>query len=368
MELTRKKINEYKELIEGLDGYYVITSEIEDNLLKNPDISIESCKSLIEGLCKKALESVSDKYNTDKQLRSSCDDKMSLLIKTTFEEVYASSIERDLHESLYGIIKNKVRTQKIIESSKLSFLKDGKKAIDKIIAIRHTRGDISHGRIYPKSIESEIHLAQSIKAITDGICSFMIHELAIQYKIKLELSGRLIYADQFEYNDWLDDQNDKLTTKIDFSRLLYVNNYEKYEEIFYSEYSDSFEALGEEEITEDIVVVPKEELKDNDSTGDEPKVIVEVENDTIKALVNDFYEETFWTEEKELSLGIFVVDEKLILDKTKEVIEEYLFKEKKPLPDMVANTLIQKPNLKDRKEIVNELTIKIVTFSDDLKK
>ncbi|MBF4983835.1 hypothetical protein FNJ87_05630, partial [Nonlabens mediterrranea] len=243
MELTKAKIEEFKDEIEGLTGYNLIVKEIEENLPKNPDISIESCKSLIEGLCKKSLELVSDKYNGDKQLRKSCEGNMSTLVKTAFEEVYRTAFEKDMHLSLYNIVKNKNRVDRLMASATLEMQKNAKKAVDKITAIRHDRGDISHGRIYPKPTESELHLAKSIQSITDGICSFMIHELAIQYEIKKEDDKKLVYKKEEEYNEWLDDQNDNLITKIDFSRLLFDNSYEKYEEIYYAEYQDYLDTL-----------------------------------------------------------------------------------------------------------------------------
>ena len=56
MELTKIAIQKHKQDIEGLDGYITVINKIEDNVSLNPDIAIEACKSLIEGLCKKALE------------------------------------------------------------------------------------------------------------------------------------------------------------------------------------------------------------------------------------------------------------------------------------------------------------------------
>jgi len=349
MILTKEKILANKDKINGLDGYSLIIAEIEDNLTTNPDISIESCKALIEGLCKKALETVSDKYNSNKQLRQNCEGKMSVLIKTAFEEVYSNGLEKELHNSLYNIIKNKVRVQKLIDSSKDELLENGKKAINKITAIRHDRGDISHGRIYPKPIESEIHLAKSIKSITDGICSFMIHEFSLQYQEKLELSRRLIYENSTEYNEWLDEQNDRLTTKIDFSRLLFDNNYEKYEEIYYLDYLESTQIQKDEE--EDV----------SESIEPSEKVEREIEN-----LINTFNETTFWTEERQVLLKAFATQEKLKEDRVKKVVEDYLFTDKIPLPDEVINTFVDKPSLKERKIKMPVLRKTIVTFANTL--
>ncbi len=348
MQLTKEAIQENKENIEGLIGYTVVISEIEDNISINPDISIESCKSLIEGLCKKALELISDKYNSDKQLRGTCEDKMSVLIKTTFSEVYSNGLERDLHSSLYEIIKNKVRTQRLLKNAQTELLKNSKTVVDKITAIRHNRGDISHGRIYPKIQESEIHLAKSIASITDGICSFMILEFSRQYEEKIALSGKLIYSEQEEYNEWLDKQNDKLTTKIDFSKILFENSPEKYEEIYYLDYLESIEA--------------KDDGSNNDTVIVSEKVEKEIEN-----LTNTFDETTFWTEENLVKLSKFIQAENLIEVNTKKLIEDYLFTEKTPFPDDVKAGMVEKPSLLQFRKIKEELTQKIVAFAQSLK-
>jgi len=387
MELTREKIREYKEHIPGLDGYYIIVSEIEDNLLKNPDISIESCKSLIEGLCKKALELISDKYNSDKGLRGTCEDNMKFLMNLAFDEVYASGVERNLHESLYKIIKNKVRTQKLLDASKKDLLKNSRDAISKITAIRHNRGDISHGRIYPKKQESEVHLANSIKSITDGICSYMIHEFSLQYIEKEELLKKLLYLEQLDYNDWLDSQNDKLITKIDFSRLLYENNYEKYEEIYYSEYMEHLEMTSTEvenevdefvdKLIDDKVDSLVEEAliksKGEDLTEEVIKDIVgglvddlEEAVENIEELTNTFDEKTFWTFKRETMLRIFSKRHSLVIEKTRELIEGYLFTEKEPILSDVINVMIKKPKLIERRKVGNSLRKSLVNLVERL--
>ena len=335
MELTKAKIEEFKDEIEGLTGYNLIVKEIEENLPKNSDISIESCKSLIEGLCKKSLELISDKYNDDIQVRRNCEGKMTYLVRMAFDEVYRTGFERDLHMSLYKIIKNKDRIDSLIASATSEMQKNAKKAVDKITAIRHDRGDISHGRIYPKPTESELHLANSIKSITDGICSFMIHELAIQYEIKKEDDKKLVYKKEEEYNEWLDDQNDNLITKIDFSRLLFDNSYEKYEEIYYAEYQDYLDTLVDDDTDESADTQPVESVQR------------EVEN-----LINTFEEEEFWTAERLELLQGLTDDYKFKFEESKTAIEEYLFTDKDPLPDEAIGILQERPSLKERKERV----------------
>ncbi|GAK96696.1 hypothetical protein JCM19294_1005 [Nonlabens tegetincola] len=351
MELTKAKIEEFKDDIEGLTGYSLIVKEIEENLPKNPDISIESCKSLIEGLCKKSLELISDKYNDDIQVRRNCEGKMTYLVRMAFDEVYRTGFERDLHMSLYKIIKNKDRIDSLIASATSEMQKNAKKAVDKITAIRHDRGDISHGRIYPKPTESELHLANSIQSITDGICSFMIHELAIQYEIKKEEDKKLVYKKEEEYNEWLDDQNDNLITKIDFSRLLFDNSYEKYEEIYYAEYQDHLLTL---------------EGEDAEDSADTQPVVEAVQKEII-SLVNTFDEKTFWTEERLEKLKAYALSQDLYEDKLKSFIEDYYFSGIEPRRDKVYEVMKYPPSLADRRTVLLVVTEFAIEFAEELK-
>lgn len=349
MRLTRIKIEEFKDEIDGLSEYLLIVNEIEDNIPEKPDISIESCKSLIEGLCKKSLELISEEYQENKNLRKNCDNKMLVLVETAFNEVYKDSFEKNLHFSLYNIIGSKVRLESVLNSSAKKMKDSSRDAVKNIMLIRDKRGDISHGRIYPKESESELHLANSVLSITDGICSFMIHELAIQYQIKQEQAKKLIYKEEENYNEWLDEKNDNLLTKIDFSRLLFDNNYEKYEEIYYSEYQEYLETL----ITED----------QDDSADTSP---VEKVDRQIESLINTFQEQEFWTEARSNALNQFAYNNNLNADVTRNVIEEFLFTEKLPLPDEVIETLNVKPSLKERRPVIEKATSQLVNFSREL--
>ena len=48
MNLTKQAISNNKTIIPGIEGYLTLVSKIEKNVSINPDIAIESCKSLIE--------------------------------------------------------------------------------------------------------------------------------------------------------------------------------------------------------------------------------------------------------------------------------------------------------------------------------
>ena len=204
MKLTREAISESKTKLPGIEGYLTVVAKIEENVLSNPNIAIESCKSLIEGLCLKALSLVSDAYINSKSVQSDCKNDLKKLTKMAFDEVYSNVVESQVHESLANMIIDTSVSARIKSKAKRKVKEQAVKSVAKVSALRNERGDISHGRIYPKKQESTVHLAKSIQSITDGICSFMITETTSQYEVKRKKENQLYYEGQEEFNSWLD--------------------------------------------------------------------------------------------------------------------------------------------------------------------
>lgn len=410
MELTKQAILDSKHIINGLDGYSLIVSKIEGNANINPDIAIEACKSLIEGLSKKSLELLSKEYNTTKSLRNLCDTKLPKLIRTAFDEVYKKSVEADLHYFLYNLIEKKTngeqlksRIEKLVEKSSQVVQKKVGEAVVKISVIRDNRGDISHGRIYPKKEESSVHLAKSIVSITDGICSFMVTEMAEQYQEKLKEDKKLVFDDLEEFNEWLDEKLNVLSVKVDFSKQLYLNAYDKYEEFYYIEFLET-KAIEEEQEEveptdikeetalkqETVVEKPEPEKQEKLSfeewfqeqlkkpsklSPEEAKELYEQHfgklEETKKepvVLVNTFDEKTFWTKKRNDELANFAQAHNMKQPELKEFINRYYFTEKEPRRDEVEKVLVRRLSLKERASTINALTERIIDLAIGLKK
>jgi len=77
---------------------------------------------------------------------------------------------------------------------------------------------------------------------------------------------------------------------------------------------------------------------------------------------NEF--EKFWEEEKESAYNKLCLEENLDCEKVKQVVDTYVYEERKPLKDDVAKTLKVKPKLLERKKIVPRVLEKIVKFVD----
>lgn len=374
MELTKQSISNHSRLIPGIEGYLTLIDKIEENKSIHPDIAIETCKSLLEGLCLKGLSLLSDKYINSKSLRTKCKNDLKVLTNTAFDEVYTDYVESQVHESLANMLIDISVTQKIKDNAKRKVREQAIEAIAKVSAIRNERGDISHGRDYPKTQESSITLSKSISSITDGICSFMIEQIAEKYLLKLKTQDRLIYQDLTDFNGWLDEMHHVSSIKVDFSKILYENAYDKYEEYYYTEYIDLVET--EEEPNKEAVSTIEEEVKEVIDESIEAETLTEqpVAEETekpikkqVEKLVTDFDEETFWTEVKNQTLLEFAETENLKSEQLKEVVNEYLFSEKPPLRDDIAKTMDERPKLSEFKTVVPVLTERIMAFANDLK-
>lgn len=72
--------------------------------------------------------------------------------------------------------------------------------------------------------------------------------------------------------------------------------------------------------------------------------------------------EAFLDEEKQKALAQLCTEEKLSPEKLNEVIGDYLFTERTPLPDEIVSMLELKPKILERKSVVERITSKIIDF------
>lgn len=72
--------------------------------------------------------------------------------------------------------------------------------------------------------------------------------------------------------------------------------------------------------------------------------------------------EEYVSEEKQAALQELCREEKLSFDKLNDIIGDYIFTERKPLPDDIVNMLEVKPKILERKSVVQRVTDKILGF------
>lgn len=341
MEKTKAVITAHLSSFKEFEYYFSIIEIAEESVNKKPDVTIDCCKSLIEGVSKTILITLDSNYNKNNKL---VDGVKALKL---FDKAIKLISKYD--QSLIG--------------KETEFLSKSRELVDTIINIRNDRGEISHGKFIPKPNEiiSTSEFALFVINLTDSIVSFM---LKILFQIDIPKTGRIGYDDEKmeEYNIWLDDSTDFPIKKAKYSQLLYENDYDEYE----SRYSDEFLKTDE---TEEKVAVEVEEEKPVEIEKPK-KVAVEIEKpkEEIKKLVNTFDEASFWNEPTTKKVATFAATENLKTEELKSLITDYLFSDKKPLRDAVTMAMNEKPALKDKAKIIVPLTDKITAFADNLRK
>lgn len=330
MDKTREIILANIEKHSHFEEYFKILDIIKANEFKNPDICIESCKALIEGISKTIIVNL-DNTRTAENID---DDNLPKLFKESM------NLLTDKCEDIEGDF--------IIRFSAI---------IQVLGEIRNKRGDISHGRMAPKAIFSSHKLASTVKNMTESMLEYvLVHYFSVDFS-----TGKLIYDELEEYNNWLDENTDFPIKKAKYSQLLYENDYDEYE----SRYSDEFLKTDEEETEKEEAIEDKPEIK-KEPKQEEVKAEKPVKE--IEKLVGTFDEESFWGDATNEQTEEFAESENLKIDGLKNLITDFLFSDKKPLRDDVSNTMNEKPSLKERAKTIDALTERIIAFANDLKK
>ncbi|WP_161598249.1 type I restriction endonuclease subunit R, EcoR124 family [Maribacter flavus] len=354
MEKTRAMISANAEKHSHFEEYFKIIEIIEEHTLINPDVCIESCKALVEGISKTILINLDNTKTTENIDK----DDLPKLFKD------AMRILSDECEDLDG-----------------DFAARFSAIIQVIGEIRNKRSDISHGRMAPKFIFSSSKLASTVVNMTDSMLEYILEHY---FSLNHTSDSALDYASKKmkAYNDWLDESVEFPIKKARFSKLLFENDYDEYENRFRNEFSQDIEEELKEavsSIVDSLFIsatkreskikkkIPVETKKEAAVITAEKEKTAEQEEKIIEKLVSDFDEDTFWSEAKNRALQEFAEAENLKSEELIEVVNEYLFSEKPPLRDDVAKTMNERPKLSEFKTVVPNLTEKIVAFANDLK-
>jgi hypothetical protein len=398
----------------NFEEYFKIIGVIKENESTNPDICIESCKALIEGVSK----TIYNKIDSSKSIA-----------------------ELDKYTSVEKLFKDAMSklAEKCDDDFEGDFVRQYSSMIHVIGEIRNKRGDISHGRVAPKPVYSSIKFASTVVKMTESILEYILEhyfQLDLNPIIKLDYDAEEMVA----YNAWLDENVAFPIAKARYSKVLYENDYDEYE-IGYTDFlksiesDESAEANNEEPQTVEINILPSAKPFDgepkqiNQNSEDKfiskdiveklstkfkisqskkttPKIITDTDTplkeknqsnneQNIKStltpeeskklyeahfkrfevtkkdpviLVNTYIKEDYWTESRMEKLNAFQSEEQVNLSKLELIIDSYIFSGKRPLRDDVVECLNEKPALKDRAKIVDELIEKIIEFvANDLK-
>lgn len=352
-------------------GYYKLhVSKIESNIVTNPDIAIETCKSLIEGVSKSILNRIDNTFDEKAETSGRNPKSVQQLFKRALEKI-----------------------AELNEKFEPGFVHSSGHIVNVTSNIRTERGDISHGKSVPKETSSTPEFSAFVAKMTDLIISYVLEhffEIDLGYREKFDFD-----SDEMQpYNVWLDESVNFPIAKARYSKILFEQDYDEYESRYTDEYLKSLEngeekaGLQEVEPSDEIppinielqkeLTVPDEEPENEDIRNAhierkkrQEEIWVQTyfgpkEVKPIEELISTFDESAFWTEQRTAQVTSFAEVENINPDGLKAIINNYLFTQKRPFRDEVVTIMNEKPALKDRAKITEELTDRIIAFAKDL--
>ncbi len=213
MENFRSELRHVKNF--NTDYYRHLLAAIDNHVEEKPDISIETCKAVIEGLSKFILQELNQTPDTYFQNNDLTLSKLFKEARTCLNEKIAQDRAPIVYEDKivdeYGGLANIVERLMPTE------------AIARVGSIRNDHGDISHGRTPLKQQVNDQDVADLIINIIDSIATYMLRKLN---QLKQSV---IYYEDHPEFNAELDDLN-PLSGKVLYSRALYDQERETYQE------------------------------------------------------------------------------------------------------------------------------------------
>jgi hypothetical protein len=231
VQQTTKLIRSYHPQFPDCEYYLPLFSKARRNASKHPDICIETCKSLLEGIAKTII------LGLDKD--SSLDDlekkDVEPLVKTAAKLLRAND--------------------DVIEDNFVNRVSGLAHALG---ALRNARGDISHGKAAPKLLASDDHLARLCLQMTDAVTYYLLrsyysakqrqqHTEAAEVDEAEELLPDGLPYIKYDANPAFNDDLDSrypLDGKMLYSEALYRLYYEQYV-LELEAYDDALVAEGE---------------------------------------------------------------------------------------------------------------------------
>jgi Abortive infection C-terminus len=189
MKLVRTLIAQNNEKYEHFSYYEAIIDVIEEKIQSHPDICIEGCKSLIEGVSKTIIKTL-DNTATDGDLN-----KMDVM-------------------PLFKRAANKLA--EFDEELELDFINRTASMIQNFGQIRNERGDISHGRAAPKEVYSSPQFSNLVARVTEALAFYVLEHF---FRLQLPDEAGIKYEDNRDFNEMLDTVNP--IGSLSFSKALF---------------------------------------------------------------------------------------------------------------------------------------------------
>jgi len=231
MERLKAMIVENLDELPEFEYYLPIVDKALNYEHSRPDTAIECCNSLLQGFSKTIilnLENGVELADLDKPSEAKSDKLIKRALRCLKEN-------DDVYED--------------------DFAQRGASLAFAIATLRNARGDIAHGKAVPKKLQSHFSLAEITNEVSGTILRY-IYSSYLQIKLKEKAEAEtdeedgLVYEDNANFNDYLDDLN-PLEGKLLYSEALFHLYLEDYE-IQLASYSDMMEELSSLDLDIDL--------------------------------------------------------------------------------------------------------------------
>lgn len=177
--------------------YYIpIVEKAERNEIDHPDVTIECCASLFQGISKSIIL----------RLDPDCDKKVLEKDSLQFQVKRAFKLLADGDDAIEIAFPQAAETLSRIAGT-----------------LRNKRGDISHGRATPKELYSDASLSRLVLSVSEAVLRYMLASFFFLHPA-VEV---IAYEDNQDFNDLLDEMN-PLEGKPLYSLALFDQYYEDY--------------------------------------------------------------------------------------------------------------------------------------------
>lgn len=187
MQGLNKLLNDHSAEFPEFAYYRKLIGKSGNNVQTNPDISIEACNALLQGICKTTIMRLG-------------------------EAVELADLNKKDTDWLFREAAKRIRDNDDVYEE--DFVRRGVSLAYSIATLRNARGDISHGKAVPKTVSSNLELAKVVHEMTASLATYMLASLfaALAKAAQIKASPtpapapefELDYADNSDFNDFLD--------------------------------------------------------------------------------------------------------------------------------------------------------------------
>jgi type I restriction enzyme R subunit len=321
---------------------------------------------------------------------------------TGFDSKYLNTLYVDKNLQYHGLIQAFSRTNRILDKNKtqgniICFrnLKDktdeaialfsNKEAIDEIIVEPYE----TYVEKFNQAVQKLIDIVPQVDSVDDLYSEEDKLKFILAFRAMIRLHKKMSHYTEFTWEDLDIEQQlfDGYTSKYLDLKETISGNPTKEKVSILNDIDFELELIRRDTINVtyilQLLIKAKQNAKDKNSINEEilnllnTDVSLRSKRDLIEKFIQESLPniedtdaipeefEKFWNEEQEKALKVLIEDEKLSVEKTEKLIENYLFAEREPIRNDILDLRIEgRPSVLKSKEVGDRILNKILNFVD----